>query len=330
MHNSFKKLLLKSVVVIFSLNTMCLSTFSINVSSDYDNLEKIANDIVEIETFEDAEGKVYTTYTKLDELVLAIQKNFPEKSNYDISKFILTYTGQDYEGMPDNIILEYLKYDNITTSVQYVGPSTNTSATNSATPYASWTDPDGYMRISTNYSYIETIGGEAFYEVWAQAKWLIYPITGFTDAFAIGTTAVFNDDFPEEAYVNQKFYCDVCGRTNTRYRYVDVDSPRDGDLSLENDDFVPSIKFQPLAPPCDFCGVLTQEDTLFTVYLKYGVCATNSENIQASYGHGTIGFGDISVSIDTTGTPSFSSTLALIVDTFTARAVTISHSTSDT
>lgn len=63
------------------------------------------------------------------------------------------------------------------------------------------------------------------------------------------------------------------------------------------------MHFVPISPRCDYCTGGAR-DYYFSAYIRYGMIADESVNIQAGYAHKTIGFGDISVGIDVNGTPS--------------------------
>lgn len=69
----------------------------------------------------------------------------------------MDYTGQEYQDLPEEEILSFLTYDNISTSSSYVrvDDEGNTIVSNfDAIPLADWTSDDGYMKITTNYSYM--------------------------------------------------------------------------------------------------------------------------------------------------------------------------------
>lgn len=87
--------------------------------------------------------------------------------------------------------------------------------------------------------------------------------------------------------------------------------------------FIPVMHFVPISPRCDYCTGGAR-DYYFSAYIRYGMIADESVNIQAGYAHKTIGFGDISVGIDVNGTPSFSASVATVVP-YVARAVTVTY-----
>lgn len=158
----------------------------------------------------------------------------------------------------------------------------------------------------------------------AIATWLDYPSICLKDVFTIGTSGTFDDSVLDCGYVNQIFECTYCGKETRRYRTVNSTRLVNDDAKLEyNNGFVPELHFEPLAPKCDYCNYDAQ-DKQFTVYLMYGVIVDGSANIQSAYAHKTFGFGDISVSVDGKGGPSFSGGLTLTMKEYIARPVTLS------
>ena len=104
-------------------------------------------------------------------------------------------------------------------------------------------------------------------------------------------------------------------------RSVSSSNTIDEDLSFDYERFIPVMHFVPISPRCDYCTGGAR-DYYFSAYIRYGMIADESVNIQAGYAHKTIGFGDISVGIDVNGTPSFSASVATVVP-YVARAVTV-------
>lgn len=244
-----------------------------------------------------------------------------------LATYILDYTGQEYQDLPEEEILSFLTYDNISTSSSYVrvDDEGNTIVSNfDAIPLADWTSDDGYMKITTNYSYIKTVGREKYYSVWARGTWQEYPAIALQDAFVLGTSGTFDDSYSEYGSVSQTFTC-TSGCTQKTYKNRSVSSSNtiDEDLSFDYERFIPVMHFVPISPRCDYCTGGAR-DYYFSAYIRYGMIADESVNIQAGYAHKTIGFGDISVGIDVNGTPSFSASVATVVP-YVARAVTVTY-----
>lgn len=227
--------------------------------------------------------------------------------------------------LPDMLVI--VRDLNISTSSSYVrvDDEGNTIVSNfDAIPLADWTSNDGYMKITTNYSYIKTVGREKYYSVWARGTWQEYPAIALQDAFVLGTSGTFDDSYSEYGSVSQTFTC-TSGCTQKTYKNRSVSSSNtiDEDLSFDYERFIPVMHFVPISPRCDYCTGGAR-DYYFSAYIRYGMIADESVNIQAGYAHKTIGFGDISVGIDVNGTPSFSASVATVVP-YVARAVTVTY-----
>lgn len=239
----------------------------------------------------------------------------------------MDYTYQDYYDLPEDEILHFLTYDNITTSSSYIRVDNvgNTFVSNKEDIlYADWTSTDGYMKITTNYSHRSTDGAEKHYEVWARATWLKYPAIALRDAFVLGTSGTFDDSYDETGFVSQIIECNSgCSRHTNRFRQVSNTNTEYEDLTMTYDSFVPELHFTPISPRCDYCGG-SASDYSFTAYIRYGMIADESVNIQAGYAHKTAGFGGISVGFDINGTPSFSASVSTLSE-YIARPVTVSY-----
>ena len=317
------KKLLSSILAIVMVSTLTLATLA---TSPATILEDIANSTIQITETADGNGTA-TTFENLSEFVDVAQSSCPYLSRYEIATFLMEYTRQDYDGLSENEILHFLTYDNITTSTSYIVIDENGEQFISNTeysPYADWTSNNGNMKITTNYSYRKTVGNEKYYEVWARASWINFPDLSTQDAFVLGTTGTFDDSFSEYGSVSQLFECTSgCTRLTSLFRSVSNTKTTDEDLELRYDCFVPELHFIPFSPHCEFCAG-GSTDYSFTVYVRYGMIADETVNIQAGYAHKTVGLGDISVGIDATGTPSFSVGRGSVTE-YIARPVTVTY-----
>ena len=77
-----------------------------------------------------------------------------------------------------------------------------------------------------------------------------------------------------------------------------------------------------LSPHCDYCGSGARDD-YFKAYIRYGVTTSDTCNIQASYGHTTLGLGSINVDISASGNVSISAGAHTQLKVYTGRAVTL-------
>lgn len=317
----------KSLSIILSLAMVCTMSATAFAADSSTDLSSIADATIQVTQTTSESGAITNTFNNLDDFVNAVHTANPAISDYEIATYILDYTGQEYQDLPEEEILSFLTYDNISTSSSYVrvDDEGNTIVSNfDAIPLADWTSDDGYMKITTNYSYIKTVGREKYYSVWARGTWQEYPAIALQDAFVLGTSGTFDDSYSEYGSVSQTFTC-TSGCTQKTYKNRSVSSSNtiDEDLSFDYERFIPVMHFVPISPRCDYCTGGAR-DYYFSAYIRYGMIADESVNIQAGYAHKTIGFGDISVGIDVNGTPSFSASVATVVP-YVARAVTVTY-----
>ena len=318
----------KSLSIILSLAMVCTMSATAFAADSSTDLSAIADATIQVTQTTSESGAITNTFNNLDDFVNAVHTANPAISDYEIATYILDYTGQEYQDLPEEEILSFLTYDNISTSSSYVrvDDEGNTIVSNfDAIPLADWTSDDGYMKITTNYSYIKTVGREKYYSVWARGTWQEYPAIALQDAFdfwallelsmtVIVNMVLFLKLSPVPAAAHKK---------HTKNRSVSSSNTIDEDLSFDYERFIPVMHFVPISPRCDYCTGGAR-DYYFSAYIRYGMIADESVNIQAGYAHKTIGFGDISVGIDVNGTPSFSASVATVVP-YVARAVTVTY-----
>lgn len=316
----------KFMSLLLSFVLLSALTYPAFASNEAIDLDEIAETTIQITEKTDDTGTPSTTFDGLDRFTSQVHLTYPSLSDYEIATFILDYTGQEYHDLPEEQILEILDYTNITTSISYIKVDDTGAPHFCDTPYipfADWTSTDGYMKIVTSYSYTKTVNGEKYYAVSSSATWLKYPAVALKDAFTLGTSGEFDDKVTDFGSVNQNFTCLSCSKKKYRNRSVNTSKTTDEDLTLDYSNFVPALHFTPISPRCDYCGG-SAKDSYFNSYIKYGVIANRSINLQAGYGHMTVGVGSISIGIDANGTPNFSISGVGTVKPYVARAVTIS------
>ena len=299
-----------------------------SAETNYENaLLELANSKINITEQIDEYGVCTTTYTSLDVFVADAKQLYPEISENELATFLLKYTGQDYEAVPEEEYLKCLSYDNITVSSSYVRVDQEGNSQvldNDVLPYATWESTDGYMRITTIYSYDKTVGSKKYYVIAATAKWLNYPLVALGDAFALGTTGTFDSTYNEGGKVSQKYYCSVCDKTITKNRSVSSSDTSDGDLKMKYDSNLPSLTFTPKQPVCSTCNK-TGTHKLFTAYLTYRIRISDDATIYAAYGHKTVGAGSIDVSYSDKKISFASSVVGTKITNYSARPVTITY-----
>lgn len=147
----------KSLSIILSLAMVCTMSATAFAADSSTDLSAIADATIQVTQTTSESGAITNTFNNLDDFVNAVHTANPAISDYEIATYILDYTGQEYQDLPEEEILSFLTYDNISTSSSYVrvDDEGNTIVSNfDAIPLADWTSNDGYMKITTNYSYM--------------------------------------------------------------------------------------------------------------------------------------------------------------------------------
>ena len=321
------KRVLSLFLVIAIVTTMSVSVFA----TDHDkSLSSIAESTIQITQTNQESGAVILTYCNLKDFVRNVHEELPDVVDYDIAKFILNYTGQCSDGMPESEVILMLDYDNISTSTQYIKVTEEGSAVEISpeefliAPVDVWISNDGYMQLTTNVSHVSTSGSNKYFSVWTTAKWLKYPAIAIEDVLVLGTNGTFDSNCSEYGYVYQTFRCTSgCTDRTYRNRYVSKTNTVYEDLEMEYKGYTPYLRFVPIAPRCDYCDGGSR-DYSFTAFIRYGVITSSTCNVEAAYCHQTIGITGVDVSIDSMGSPSFSFGLGCVGTDYIARAVTLS------
>lgn len=301
-------------------------TFADAIKNESDPIVGLADDIIQVHEDVSADGGLQTTYTCLDDFMAAVRERYPDMSDRDIAAFILEYTGRDSDEISDEQILRILGQDNVTVSTDYIivyKDGRSCTLSEDLLPSASWNSVDGYMKLTTGYSYKKTGSGKNYYDVSATARWLKYPSAYLEDVFILGTNGMFDDSVSETGEIHQVFTCNICQHKTDMERSVDQYSQIDQDLELKYGSYVPLLKFVPYDYQCAQCGSYDTISSLYTVSVSYGIFAVGGANIQAGYAHKTFGISGIDVSVSPAGVPSFSTTLGTRMTPYVARAVTV-------
>jgi len=311
------------LVMLFSMTSTAFAAESPSAT-----LESIAHNTLQVTKELQDSGAEVTTYNNLPAFVSVAREQCPDITDLQLANFIVEYVGQDSAAIPDNDKLDILTYKNISTSISYAkvtksGEFIEASKSEALiSPLGIDTSSDGYMQLNTGFGLRAIQGSEKFFSVWVAATWLKWPAVALTDVLVLGTTGTFDDSFAESGYVHQTFQCvSGCTKNTFRNRQVSKTNIKSGDLTLKYANFTPYIEFSPISPRCDYCGG-GAKDKYFRAYVRYGVSTTNRCNIQASYGHKTVGIGNISVGISTNGVPSISASLGKVT-VYNGRPVTV-------
>lgn len=309
-------------VTIIALTTATVLTIGVPAFANDNSeptLDTIAANNITVESTVDETGNVLTIYNNLDTFISKVKEQHNEISNLELAKYILDYTNQEYEGLPESELLRTLNYKNICITTQEISLPENLTE---VTPRDSISETiKNTMKITTGFALTKTVGSENYYDVWANADWLDYPIARYADAFTIGHNVTYDDNVAPYGYLFQTFKCNYCNKTSSNNAYVALNDELDDSLELKYG-AAPSLHINAKQAICNSC-VIPASDTKFSTMLRYGVIAPNGMgNIQASYGHGTVSIGDIAVSF-ANHKPIFSATPIGSVTTYEASTRTL-------
>lgn len=135
----------KSLSIILSLAMVCTMSATAFAADSSTDLSAIADATIQVTQTTSESGAITNTFNNLDDFVNAVHTANPAISDYEIATYILDYTGQEYQDLPEEEILSFLTYDNISTSSSYVrvDDEGNTIVSNfDAIPLADWSRLD--------------------------------------------------------------------------------------------------------------------------------------------------------------------------------------------
>lgn len=271
-------------------------------------------------------------YDNIDDFIAEVKTEGYVINDLEISKFIMSYTGLDWEGLPDSEILKVLDAKDITISDDYIeaDKNGNTSylskadidrlldvdkktgrilAAKSATADKHWYDDNGYMHIRTVVHREQDKSSKlAGYQIAAYADWLKMPINYYKDVLTIYHNAKF--DSSHEVYGKLQQVCYCC---TTKFNYLDhmCDRPknpyRGNNVRTEYiNEKVAAIRFQLINSSAYTCkNSVPNQNHLRSVqsilaYMSYGVVHPKGDafNVQSGYCHKKLPVpSDISISI---------------------------------
>ena len=270
------------------------------------------------------------TYNNIDSFWETAHALYPNATDRELASFVIEYIGQDSSALSEEDLLNVLQYKSISTSTSYITVAENGNYQElseeefALMPLDIYNSPDGYMKLETNYALKRTVGSEKYFGVWVCATWLKWPAIALNDVLILSTNGVFDSSHNESAYVNQTFYCNslsICSKYSLVNRTVNKNSPIKDDLILKYSNYTPYISFVPLSPKCNYCGG-PAKDIYFRAYLSYGIITSGTCNIQAHYGHTTIGITDIGVGIKN-GEVTLTPKLGAQITQYDAQPVTV-------
>lgn len=285
---------------------------------DYD-LQALADSSIEMICNEADTSQM--TYKNIEEFIRRARDVYPSVSDLDLAKFILTYTQQGYENLPDDIILRALDSKEVANVREYfeVDENGNQSSiskqklqsvlvnealqSQKAVSPTAWTSPNGYLEIETNYTKTHQSGLNNYYTISARARWLKMPICFFEDVLAIGHAAVYDDSVKPFGYRYQTNSC--CGN---EVRFNDSTTFPHSSLSLDYPDINGAVlRFKLYSPYSAQCQVKKIAHLKYahsiSSYITYGIIShgTAPFNIRSAYGHKELAVGSVDVSFSVIG-----------------------------
>lgn len=102
----------KSLSIILSLAMVCTMSATAFAADSSTDLSAIADATIQVTQTTSESGAITNTFNNLDDFVNAVHTANPAISDYEIATYILDYTGQEYQDLPEEEILSFLTYDN--------------------------------------------------------------------------------------------------------------------------------------------------------------------------------------------------------------------------
>ncbi len=305
------------------------TSFRVKADDLYDILEKIAEEIISIDTVMDNGGEV-TVYENLNQFVNSVRIEYPDISDYQIAEFIVSYTNQEISLENEDNVQFVLGLDNIHTTVEIIdledGNVQESVPAGIFSPDDTWISNDNKMKITTSYSYQFNNSNGDYYLVWSTANWITIP-TVWEDVFVIGSNATFDSTYNESGNVTIKDKCDEtsCGATSTFISSVNANSTTNGNTQLQYASGYPYLRFSEGGHICTTCLSENVHRTKFSVYYQYRVIANGTKMLYPVYAHKKLALSSLSVGISLDGTPSIGGSLGVLFKKYEARGVTLTH-----
>jgi hypothetical protein len=333
----FKEKILSIIIALIVVTVPNFQAFALSVN-DTKSLETIAESTIEI--VNDNSGTV--TYKNIEDFITEVKKSISDISDIELSKFILDYTRQDYEGLPDKIILNTLNYKEIILADEYIMVSEKGDVASisqkkaerliakekarKATSNKAWTSDNGYMKITTSASLIKKSGNKLYYQIATKCNWLKPPLLFFKDVVALHHTGTFDDSYEVYGYLYENVKC--CTTTyNDRYETKNGKSA--SNIKIEYPQVsVANTRFKLVSTSGYTCTKQVSQHAKIInnieAYLSYGIILKkdNAYNVQGAYCHKQISAGSIGVSVSAGGI-SFSMSIKGSKKDYNAKPITV-------
>ena len=292
-------------------------------------LKELASETISVSTEIDNDLEV-TVYRNIDKFIDSVHNDYPLIDDRQLAGFIVEYTKQELPVDCENNIEFILSLDNIHTATEEFTAGNNRHELVKYHLFRGsdiWNSSNGKIRITTSFSYHNTVNGEDIYYIWSTAKWLTIPVSFIEDVFVLGTTAIFDSNYAESGSLSITNHCNNCGSTNVVSRSVTPSSPYYGNLNLEYAFGYPYLRFSDTGHICNNCLSTYTTRTGFQTNYIYRVITASSAMIYSSYGTQILSVTGLSVSFNYNGQPiiSGSGTVGISYVVYNARGLSLQH-----
>lgn len=311
-----KKYCKKVMAFIISTTLLSLSvSFSSFAEKDFsaeDYMRSLAEQTISIVT-ETIDNSTQITYKNIDTFIEKTHCLYPAVSDLEIAKFVLQYTNQGTENLPDEIILRAIESKEVTTREDYIAVDASGAQTSlsiqelqqalateaceeTISPQDVWISSNGYMKIETVCSFTKKQGEQRYYTVSARAEWLKMPVCFFEDVLAIAHTGKFDDSYPEFGYKYQdNICCESVYKHNLSTNFPTKDISFDYPSATGT-----ALRFKLQAPLNCYKPVIAHIKMAKSIsaYLIYGIIvdAPGTLNVKSAYCHKEVAVGSIGIS----------------------------------
>ena len=343
---------MKKFVKAFLTMAMCFSMLSSNAlaaESEIPGLSVLADEYISVSV-----SNTEIVYSNLQEFYVAAKEEIPAISDIELAEYVMDYTGQSYDGLSDETILETLDFTEISTVEQIFRAKEDGTVEeltpeeveilleySDISPAASWESDDGYIQITTTASKGTKGSNGTPFTLSGTATWLKYPAFRFTDTFAIVYGGTFDDSYVITSTFSETGKCSECGKT-FRWNGTEKYGPETNNQNphfIESSDLI-ELDFaqsHAIGTKCDLktiscmhlAGLGTPvnfaETTKLTSTIRFRVLTSDTTEARAAYAHTKLS-GKITIggSVSASGvTPTFSGVLDIIYSKYTAAPVTL-------
>lgn len=341
MKKQYKQIVSFIISIIIFMTSLIFPSFAQEDILPQDYMNRLAEQTISV-VYDVIDGSTQTTYKNIDTFIENVQCLYPDTSDLEIAQFVMQYTNQSTDNLPDEIVLRALEAKEVTTRIDYIEVDASGNQTlisqqelqqaltedirqETISPQDIWVSSNGYMQIETTGTLRNRLMGKRYYTVSAKADWLKMPVCFFEDVLAIAHTGKFDDSVKEFGYKYQNNKC--CG---TVIKYNDSTDFPHGNLSLDYPSSTgAAIRFKLKSPyTTPQCGrnsiTHLRFATYISAYLTYGIVVdgTDTLNVQGAYCHKKIALGSIGASYSN-GSVSFSLSIVGTKDDYNARSITL-------